>query len=155
MFTDPQHQIDHCKHQRASQLLFSCSFISKFKYAKVKSPLKWMFPTQKFLKATSLWQIIPLLNRTVKIRKLWLLEFSGQAHKTLHHRLPLLKRFLHRVQLKFPSNRQSKFFPVNRMLNAVCNVTRSPLDGNVIQQLKKLQLSESKEQTQGSEFFFP
>lgn len=120
-----------------SQFPFSWSFISKCKYTKVKSPLKWIVPTQAFLKASSLWQVIPLLNKTVNIRKLLLLELSGQPHKTPYQKLPSLIRFLHKVQLMFPSNRKSYFFPMNTMVNAVCNIKTPPLDGNVIQQLKK------------------
>lgn len=144
MLTDPQHKLDSYKNQRGSQLLFLCSFISNTKFAKVKSPLMWTFPTVAFLKACSCGRSsIPLLNKTVKIRKLWLFRHSGQAHKRPYQKLasPCTNMLFTQSPIKVraaPERQRILVFPMSTVVNAVCDFKTSPLDGNMIQQLKKI-----------------
>jgi len=56
-----------------------------------------------------------------------------------------------------PERQRIDVFPMNTVLNAVCSIQTPPLDGNMIQQLKKnlTRLLERTEQPQCSCFFFP
>lgn len=121
-FTDPQYK-DKCKNQRGCN---SHSHVdSSPKYAKVKSPLMWRFPTQTHLKACSCSRSsIPVLNKTAN----WLDVLNKPIrHHTKNSFLPSLIGFLYKVQIKselFPSHGERKFSPqTRRMLPAMLRIS--------------------------------
>lgn len=116
---------------------------SSAKSAKVKSPLMWRLPTRAHLQACScIRSSIPLLNKTVRIRKLWLFRCPEQAHKTPYQKLA--SPFTNRLFIQSPSKVRAapepwrmEVFPTTTLVNAACDMKNSPLDGNRIQQLTK------------------